>query len=370
MTRRGLGAQLGELVAGVAVAAAIVIVPVVVGSVGRAAAEGPGATGATDAATLRLGYFANVTHLPALVGLEAGLIAEELGEVSTELAPQAFAAGPAAVEALSAGAIDAAYLGPSPAINSFVQSGGASLRIVAGAVGGGAALVVRDGIDGADDLRGATLATPQLGNTQDVALRTWLADHGLETSPTGAGDVDIVPTDNARTLQLFAAGALDGAWLPEPWASRLVLEAGASVLVDEAELWPDGEYPTTLLVVRTEYLEDHPDAVAALVAGHAASVDWIGTHPDEVPELVNARLRADAGAPLPDAVLDRALAHVDPTVDPFAATLPVLQRRAVAAGTANGGELAGILDLGPLDALRAAAGHDPIAGAGLEGGSR
>ncbi|RXZ37367.1 ABC transporter substrate-binding protein, partial [Agromyces binzhouensis] len=181
--------------------------------------------------------------------------------------------------------------------------------------------------DGADDLRGATLATPQLGNTQDVALRTWLADHGLESSPTGAGDVDIVPTDNARTLQLFAAGALDGAWLPEPWASRLVLEAGASVLVDEAELWPDGEYPTTLLVVRTEYLEDHPDAVAALVAGHAASVDWIGTHPDEVPELVNARLRADAGAPLPDAVLDRALAHVDPTVDPFAATLRVLQRR-------------------------------------------
>ncbi|WP_430647061.1 ABC transporter substrate-binding protein [Agromyces sp. GXS1127] len=368
MTRRGLGAQLGELVAGVAVAAAIVIVPVVIGSVGRAAADGPGAAGATDAAALRLGYFANVTHLPALVGLETGILAGELG--ATALEPQAFNAGPAAVEALSAGAIDAAYLGPSPAINSFVQSGGTSLRIVAGAVGGGAALVVRDGIDDADDLRGATLATPQLGNTQDVALRTWLADHDLETSPTGGGDVDVVPTDNARTLQLFTTGAIDGAWLPEPWASRLVIEAGAKVLVDEAELWPGGAFPTTLLVVRTEYLEAHPDTVAALVAGHAASVDWISTHPDEVPALVNARLAADAGAPLPDAVLERALEHVAPTVDPFAATLPVLQRNAVAAGTAEAGDLAGILDLGPLDAVRAAAGLDALDGAGLDGGTR
>ncbi|WP_400997662.1 ABC transporter substrate-binding protein [Agromyces sp. GXQ0307] len=368
MTRRGLGAQLGELVAGVAVAAAIVIVPVVIGSVGRAAAEGPAATGATDTAALRLGYFANVTHLPALVGLETGILADELG--ATALEPQPFNAGPAAVEALSAGAIDAAYLGPSPAINSYVQSGGTSLRVVAGAVGGGAALVVREGIDDADDLRGATLATPQLGNTQDVALRTWLADHGLETSPTGGGDVDIVPTDNARTLQLFRTGALDGAWLPEPWASRLVLEADAEVLVDEASLWTEGEFPTTLLVVRTEFLEAHPDAVAALVAGHAASVDFIAAHTDEVPALVNARLADDAGAPLPDAVLERALAHVAPTVDPFAATLPVLQRNAVAAGTAAGGDLAGILDLGPLDAVRDAAGLPPIDGAGLDGGTR
>ncbi|WP_438853501.1 ABC transporter substrate-binding protein [Agromyces sp. M3QZ16-3] len=368
MTGRGLGAQLGELVAGVAVAAAIVIVPVVIGSVGSAAAEGPAAAGATDAAALRLGYFANVTHLPALVGLETGILADELGDVALE--PQAFNAGPAAVEALSAGAIDAAYLGPSPAINSFVQSAGTSLRVVAGAVGGGAALVVREGIDDADDLRGATLATPQLGNTQDVALRTWLADHDLETSPTGGGDVDIVPTENARTLQLFTTGAIDGAWLPEPWASRLVIEAGARVLVDEAELWPGGAFPTTLLVVRTEFLEAHPDAVAALVAGHAASVDFIAAHPDDVPALVNVRLEADAGAPLPDAVLERALAHVRPTVDPFAATLPVLQRNAVAAGTASGGDLAGILDLRALNAVREAARLAPIDGAGLDRGRR
>lgn len=362
MTRRPLGAQLVELAAGVAVAAAIVAVPVAVGGLGRAAAE-PAASEGPAAGTLRLGYFANVTHAPALVGLETGLIGDALG--STTLEPQAFAAGPAAVEALSAGAIDAAYLGPNPAVNSFVQSEGASLRIVAGATSGGAALVVRDGIDDAEDLRGATLATPQLGNTQDVALRTWLADHDLTASPTGGGDVDVVPTDNARTLQLFRAGSIDGAWLPEPWVSRLVLEAGAAVLVDEGDLWSGGEYPTTVLVVRTDFLAEHPDTVRALVAGHAASVDWIDANPEAVADIVNARLAVDAGAPLPDSVIARALEHVDATVDPIASAFPMLQDAAVATGTARPGDLVGLFDLRALNALRADAAAEPIPDAGL-----
>jgi NitT/TauT family transport system substrate-binding protein len=362
MTTRGFGGQIGSLLAGVAVAAAIVIVPVVIGGIGRAAAEPP-ASDATEASVLRLGYFANVTHAPALVGLETGLLADALGD--TELAPQAFAAGPAAVEALSAGAIDAAYLGPNPAVNSFVQSGGASLRVVAGAAGGGAALVVRDGIDEPEDLRGAVLASPQLGNTQDVALRSWLADHDLTTSATGSGDVDVVPTDNARTLQLFQSGELDGAWLPEPWVSRLVLEAGAEVLVDEGELWPRAEYPTTVLVVRADYLEEHPETVRALVAGHAASVAWIGEHPTELADVVNERLTADAGAALPDAVIDRALDHVTATTDPFAATFPALQRAAVNTGTGRAGDLDGLFDLRALNAVRAEAGLTPVDAAGL-----
>ncbi|MGR0218589.1 ABC transporter substrate-binding protein [Agromyces sp. ZXT2-6] len=362
MTRRSLGAQLVELVAGVAVAAAIVAVPVVVGGLGRAAAE-PTATGGPTAEALRLGYLANVTHAPALVGLEAGLIADALD--GTRLEAQAFAAGPAVVEALRAGAIDAAYLGPNPAVNGFVQSGGASLRIVAGATSGGAALVVRDGIANPDDLRGATVATPQLGNTQDVALRSWLADHDLTTSPTGGGDVDIVPTDNARTLQLFRAGSIDGAWLPEPWVSRLVLEEGAEVLVDEGELWPGGEYPTTVLVVRADLLDDHPETVRALVAGHAASVDWIAANPTEIADVVNARLTVDAGAALPDAVIARALDRVAATTDPLASTFPVLQDAAVATGTARAGDLDGLFDLRALNAVRADAALEPISTAGL-----
>jgi NitT/TauT family transport system substrate-binding protein len=362
MTRRSLGAQLVELVAGVAVAAAIVAVPVALGGLGRAAAE-PTASEGPAAEVLRLGYFANVTQAPALVGLETGLLADALGD--TALEPQAFAAGPAAVEALAAGAIDAAYLGPNPALNSFVQSDGASIRIVAGAASGGAALVVRDGIAGPDDLRGATLATPQLGNTQDVALRSWLADEGLATFPTGGGDVDIVPTDNAGTLRLFQSGSLDGAWLPEPWVSRLVLEADAQVLVDEGALWPDGEYPTTVLVVRADYLAEHPETVRALVAGHAASVDRIAADPGQIADLVNSRLAADAGAPLSEAVLARALDRVLVTTDPLASTFPVLQDAAVATGTARAGDLDGLFDLRALNAVRADAGLEPVSAAGL-----
>ena len=179
---------------------------------GCAPASGSAAEGEV-ATELRLGYFANVTHAPALVGLSEELFADALGDI--DLTTEVFNAGPAAIEALSAGAIDATYIGPNPAINTFIQSGGASAHIIAGATSGGAALVVREGIDSPADLNGATLASPQLGNTQDVALRSWLADEGYETSISGAGDVAITPTENAQTLTLFQDGQLDGASLAQ-----------------------------------------------------------------------------------------------------------------------------------------------------------
>nr|WP_242616480.1 ABC transporter substrate-binding protein [Microterricola gilva] len=310
------------------------------------------------AAELRLGYFDNVTHAPALVGLEKGFFEKELGD--TTLTPQIFNAGPATIEALSAGAIDAAYIGPNPAVNSFVASGGQSLRIVAGAASGGAALVVRPGIDSAADLAGTTLATPQLGNTQDVALRTWLSAEGYETSTTGGGDVAITPTENAQTLTLFQSGQIDGAWLPEPWVSRLVLEADAHVLVDEASLWEDGAFPTTVLAVRAEFLAEHPDAVKALLAGHAASVAWLNEHPSEAGAVINAKLAADTGKSLPDPVIARALEHVAFTTDPLAATFPVLLNAGVDAGTAKAGDINGLFDLTTLNAVRSAAGAAPV----------
>ncbi len=234
---------------------------------------------AATAPELRLGYFANVTHAPAIVGVDEGFFADELGD--TKLTTQIFNAGPAAVEALFAGALDATYIGPNPAINAFVQSDGEAVRIIAGATSGGAQLVVREGIDGPEDLEGKNIATPQLGNTQDVALRAWLTDKGLENDVAGGGDVTITPTANADTLQLFQAGELDGAWVPEPWASRLVLEAGAEVLVDEKDLWPEGEFVTTHLIVRTEFLEQYPGTVEALLRGHVESVEWIKANEDE-----------------------------------------------------------------------------------------
>lgn len=327
----------------------------------------PGASSSASEAPsvteVRLGYFANVTHAPALVGLEEGLFEDALGDV--EVTTQVFNAGPAAIEALSAGAIDATYIGPNPSINTFIQSAGESARIVAGAATGGAALVVRDGIDDPADLEGTTLASPQLGNTQDVSLRVWLAGEGYETDTSGGGDVQITPTENAQTLTLFQDGAIDGAWLPEPWVSRLILDAGAHVLVDEADLWEDGEFPTTVLLVRKEFLDEHPDVVADLLEGHQAAVQWIADNPDEAPAVINGAIEAETGKPLDDAVIERALEHVTFSVDPHADTFETLVANGIEAGTQKEGSIEGLFDLRLLNEILEADGDEPVSAAGL-----
>lgn len=350
------------LVGGMMMAGAIVASAALAGCAAQSAAGGAPAT-TSPADELRLGYFANVTHAPALVGLEEGLLQDALGE--TELTTQVFNAGPAAIEALSAGAIDATYIGPNPSINTFIQSGGESAHIIAGAATGGAALVVADGIDSAADLEGTTLATPQLGNTQDVALRSWLADEGFETDTTGGGDVHITPTENAQTLTLFQQGDLDGAWLPEPWVSRLILDAGAHVLVDEADLWEDGAFPTTVLLVRAEFLAEHPETVKALLEGHEASVAWLADHADDAAGVINAAIEAETGKPLADEVIDRALEHVTFSVDPHAETFETLVENGLEAGTQKEGSIDGLFDLRILNELRADAGEEPVSAGGL-----
>lgn len=312
---------------------------------------------------LRLGYFANVTHAPALVGLEEGLFVDALGDI--DVTTSVFNAGPAAIEALTAGAIDATYIGPNPSINTFIQSGGAAAHIVAGAATGGAALVVADGIDSPDDLAGTTLASPQLGNTQDVALRVWLEDQGYETDTSGGGDVSVTPTENAQTLTLFQQGEVDGAWLPEPWVSRLVLDEGAHVLVDEADLWPDGAFPTTVLLVRAEFLEQHPDVVEQLLEGHIAAVQWIADNPDEAPAVINGAIEDETGKPLDDAVIERALEHVTFSVDPHADTFETLVANGLEAGTQKDGSIDGLFDLRVLNGLLEAAGAETVSAAGL-----
>ncbi|KRA24801.1 sulfonate ABC transporter substrate-binding protein [Microbacterium sp. Root61] len=332
-------------------------------SAGAAPAEPAAVTGGTPAAELRLGYFANVTHAPALIGVQEGLIQDELGD--TKLSTQVFNAGPAAIEALSAGAIDATFIGPNPSINSYIQSAGRSVRIVAGAATGGAALVVRDGIDSPADLAGTTLATPQLGNTQDVALRSWLKDEGYTTDVSGGGDVFVTPTENAQTLTLFQQGQLAGAWLPEPWVSRLVLDEGAHVLVDEADLWDDGAFPTTVLLVNADFLAEHPETVKALVQGNLDAIKWLADNPDDAAAAINAQLTVDAGKGLSDAVLARALEHVAFSVDPHAETFQTLVDHGLEAGTQKDGSIEGLFDLRLLNSVLAASGADPVSAGGL-----
>jgi NitT/TauT family transport system substrate-binding protein len=306
-------------------------------------------TGSATAPELRLGYFANVTHASAVYGVGAGTYAKDLG--STKLKTQIFNAGPAAVEALFGGALDAAYLGPNPAINAFVKSKGQAIRIVAGATSGGAALVVRPDITTPAQLKGKKIASPQTGGTQDIALRTYLADHGLKTDLRGAGDTTIIAEENSQTLQLFKDGKIDGAWVPEPWASRLVLEGGGKVLVDEKTLWPGGKFVTTHLIVRTEFLSKYPGTVKALIQGQIDADKQIAADPTNAKTVINEQLKKLTGKELKPATIDRAFANITITEDPIASSLKESAAHAVATGLVKQSDLKGIYDLSILDGL-------------------
>src|SRR3954470_24949752 len=347
------------------VLAAIPVVLAVAGCGGSSGGSSSGSRAAGAApAELRLGYFAKVTHAAALIGVQQLFLADELG--STKLTTQVFNAGPDEVEALFAGGLDAAYIGPSPTINAYGQSDGGAIRIIAGAASGGAELVVRDGINSAADLKGTTLASPQLGNTQDVALRTWLTSQGLKNSVDGGGDVTVAPTANSDVANLFDSGDLDGAWLPEPYASQLVLEHGAHVLVDEKDLWPGGQFVTTHLIVRTEFLQQHPDTVAALLRGHVQAVQFAETDAAGAKKAVNAGLEAAGGKPLSAGVLDRAWGELSVTYDPIASALEQSAKNGVTAGTTQHEvDLKGIYDLRPLNAITPDQQLEPVSAGGL-----
>jgi NitT/TauT family transport system substrate-binding protein len=325
------------------------------------AASGPETTvGTATAEEVRVGFFPNVTHAPALVGVEEGLFEESLGD--TTLTTQTFNAGPEAVEALFADALDITYIGPNPAINAFAQSNGEAIRIVSGSTSGGAFLVTKPEIDSAEDLRGEKIATPQLGNTQDVALRTWLKEEGLSTDTAGGGDVSIVPQANADTLTAFQNGDIAGAWVPEPWATRLIQEAGAEVLVDEATLWPEGRYVTTHIIVRTAFLEEFPGTVKAILEGHQKALDLIESDPTAAQQAVNAQIEALTDKPLPEEVLSAAWENLTFTDDPIASSLKKSAEDAEAAGLLDPVDLDGIYDLSILNSLLAEAGEPEVEG--------
>jgi NitT/TauT family transport system substrate-binding protein len=295
--------------------------------------------------TLRLGYFPNLTHASAVYGVASGTYARELG--ATTLKTQTFNAGPAEVEALFAGSLDAAYLGPGPAVNAFLKSKGAVV-LVAGATSGGAALVVRPGVT---DLEGLKIADPQTGGTQDIALRTYLAGKGLKVDKQGAGDVTVVAQENSQTLDLFKAGKIDGAWVPEPWASRLVLDGGGTVLVDEKSLWPSGQFVTTNLLVRKAFLDKHPDVIEALIKAQVVANEEIAADPAKAKTVINDALKALTGKALKPAVIDRAFAQIELTVDPLAESLKTGADHAFGTGLVKKGDLTGIYDLSVLESV-------------------
>ena len=343
-----------------ALAATAVLVTTGLTACGNDDAEGGGTS---EAATLRLGYFPNITHAPALVGVKNNLFADALG-AGTKLETKTFNAGPAAIEALFSGAIDATYIGPNPAINGWAQSKGSALKIIAGTTSGGAALVVKPGINSVAELKGKKIATPQLGNTQDVALRHYLKSQGLNADQQGGGDVSILPQENATAIQAFAQGAIDGAWVPEPHVSRLVSESGGKVLLDEKTLWPNGQFVTTHLIVSQDFLKKHPATVTKLLQGHIAAVDLVTTDKAAGQKAANEQIAALTGKPLKDDILAASFANLTFTVDPVSSSLFASAKHAEEVGLLKPVDLKGIYDLGPLNSLLKAAGKPEVSGEG------
>jgi NitT/TauT family transport system substrate-binding protein len=244
-----------------------------------------------------------------------------------------FNAGPAAIEALFAGAVDMTYIGPNPAIQGYVRSNGEALRIVAGATSGGAALVVRSdsGIQKPEDFHGRKVASPQQGNTQDVALRAWLLAHGMKSTDKG-GDVQVIPMANPDQLTLFVKKELDAAWAPEPWATRLIREGNGRLFLDERELWPQGQFITCHLIVATKFLQQQPDLVKKWIAAHVELTDWINGHQPEAKKALNQQIQSETGKALPPNELDEAFGRMQVTYDPLRASLLTAAKSSFEAG--------------------------------------
>ena len=326
-------------------------------SKGVATAPKPGGTAAAPL-TLRLGYQANLTQAAALIGIQDNVFNNSLGPGVT-LTATPFKAGPDEAAALQAGTLDAAYLGPNPAIAAFVATKGA-VKIVSGASSGGAFLMTKYAIKTPADLRGQKVAVAEAGNTQDVALRTWLKSQGLNPSP--GGDVTVVAMPNPSMLQALQQGSIAGAWVPEPWASQLQVEGNAKVFLDEATLWPGGRYPTAVLVVRSAFLQQHPDAVANLLVGQVAANDLVKQPSAQIEKDAAAAIKAVTGVTVSQAVADLSWLHLTFTDDPLSPAIATDAAHAVALGQIPLPPTSDIYELAPLNTILKAAKEPPVAG--------
>jgi NitT/TauT family transport system substrate-binding protein len=322
--------------------------------------SGSGTDASTTKVVLRLGFLENITHAPALIGVKEGFFTKNLGSgVTLQLYP--FSSGTEEATALLAGQLDAAYVGPNPAIKAWQTSGGTLIKVISGAASGGAELVVKSGITSTAQLKGQKLATPSLGNTQDVALRYWLKNHGLTTTPTGGGDVPVTPiAPNSAAVLEFKTGQLAGGWEPAPYDAEMVADGG-HVLVNEASLWPGGQFVTTNLVVTQKFLAAHPAVVTDLLKGQIEANSFIASNKAGAEAAANAELASLTGKGLKSKVLAASFAQVTFTDDPIASSLITDAQHAVDVGLLSPvKDLSAIYDLGPLNALLAADGQQQV----------
>jgi len=318
---------------------------------------------------LRIGYFPNINHAQAVIGFGSGEFENEFGS-NIEVQPYIFNAGSSAIQALLANRIDATYVGPGPAVNGYVASLGKDLRIISGAASGGAVFVVRkdSGINSPKDFANKVFASPQLGNTQDIALRNYLHTKGYQTKDNG-GNVTVISTDNPTILTLFLKKQVDGAWVPEPWGAKLVNEAGGRILVDERTLWPpDGKFVTANMVARTDYLQQNPDVVKKLLAANVNETSWINNHTDAAIKAFNIEFKKLTGKTLAENELRQSWSRIQFTYDPLKLSLFQGANSAYDLGFLAKGkprpDVSGIYDLTILNEVLKEKGLQPIGGAG------
>jgi len=280
---------------------------------------------------VRVAFFPNINHIVPIVGMENGIFSKNLE--GTEIETRLFDSGPQVIESMFANSVDIAYVGPGPAINGFLQSKNNEIQIISGAASNGVSFVVNpeSQIKTAEDLDGKRIAAPLIGNTQDISLRNYLYENGLRPADKG-GSVYVFNLENPEIYTLFAKGDIDGAWVPEPWATRLVLELGGVRLFNEEDLWPQKQFASVVLVARNDYIKNHPEIVSKWLDAHTYTVNWINQNPDQSKVIFNQFLKNTLGKSLKDEIINEAFSHIQITTDPSVDSIYIFAERANSVG--------------------------------------
>ena len=281
---------------------------------------------------IRVAFFPSVVHAVPIIGMETQTFANNLN-ADLDIQVKIFDSGPQVIESIFSNSVDIAYVGPGPVINGFLKSDGNDLKILAGAASGGASFVIQknSGLDLIENYSGKRIAAPQISNTQDVSLRHYLAENGLITAEKG-GDVFVLNIANPDIYTLFAKGDIDGAWVPEPWATMLVEELGGVRLFDENEFWPENQFSSVLLIGRSDYIEKNPEIIKKWINANEKTAQWINNHPDESKKLYNEFLNSYMGRTLPQNIVEKSFSNIIITSEPLENSVYTFAERADALG--------------------------------------
>ena len=281
---------------------------------------------------IRVAYFPNISHAVPIVGIEKGFFSNQIGN-NTVIEPLLFDSGPQVIESIFAGSVDIAYVGPGPAINGFLKSEQRNVKILSGAASGGVSFIVHPDskIKSVTDFEGKRIATPQIGNTQDISLRTYLSDNGLKPAEKG-GSVIVLNTASSDIYILFAKGDIDAAWVPEPTATILVQQLGGIRLFNEKELWPDDKFASVVLIAREEYVNEHPEIIQKWLEAHQQTVTWINSNKEETRTIFIDFMKDEMGKSLPDELIDESLSNLEITSDPIVSSINTIAKRADSLG--------------------------------------